>query len=238
MSTASFHRESRSPADQLCSQDLTCSRISRQGSRCPATGLAETHLGNMNSLHQCVRSAGLLATERRQSLRAVDQQSLVGDMLQSGNVGVDDGGKWGQGGSHYGWWRVSRDSRRFWNGILGTLERVLRGCDERMLRRSRGSRRRRGQGPAILTSVMHERQSVSLSVCRHYGLRGGPWAIPMASEIEIMKMVISSMPWKQAKKPICKLTLALPQPDPLTLCTLEAQEVITKGAYWLPHAIY
>ena len=46
------------------------------------------------------------------------------------------------------------------------------------------------------------------------------------------------MPWKHAKKPICIIALDLPRPDTLALCTLEAQEVTTKGVYWLPHAIY
>ena len=36
-----------------------------------------THLGSMNSLHKCVRSPGLSETERRQMLRALDQQSLA-----------------------------------------------------------------------------------------------------------------------------------------------------------------
>ena len=32
--------------------------------------------------------------------------------------------------------------------------------------------------------------------------------------------------------------LAPPRPDPLALCTLEAQEATAKGVYRLPHAIY
>ena len=32
--------------------------------------------------------------------------------------------------------------------------------------------------------------------------------------------------------------LAQPRPDPLALCTFEAQEATAKGVYRLPHAIY
>ena len=68
-------------------------------------------------------------------------------------------------------------------------------------------------------------------------LRGGLVAMPSASELckpensdfpEPMRL--RDMPWKQEKKPpICIITLGLPWPDPLTLCTLESQEVTTKG---------
>ena len=35
-----------------------------------------------------------------------------------------------------------------------------------------------------------------------------------------------------------QIALCLPQPDPLALCTLEAQEATTKGMYRFLHAIY
>ena len=34
------------------------------------------------------------------------------------------------------------------------------------------------------------------------------------------------------------ISTGLPRPDPLALCTSEAQEATTKGVYRLPHAIY
>ena len=43
---------------------------------------------------------------------------------------------------------------------------------------------------------------------------------------------------EKAKKPICIIKLGLPLPGSLSLCTLEAQEVTTKGVYRLLHAIY
>ena len=43
------------------------------------------------------------------------------------------------------------------------------------------------------------------------------------------------MAWKQANMLI---STGLPPPGTLALCTLEAQEVTTKGVYRLPHAIF
>jgi hypothetical protein len=100
------------------------------------------------------------------------------------------------------------------------------------------------------TWVYHSR-FVCLCVCWrlfwHHRLRGGPWAIPTASELHVPEkqngvflkwLHLWGIPWEQAKKPICKFALGLPQPDPLAPCTLEAQEVTTKGGYRLPHGLY
>ena len=35
-----------------------------------------------------------------------------------------------------------------------------------------------------------------------------------------------------------QISTGLPRPEPLALCTLEAQKVTTEGVYRLPHAIY
>ena len=43
---------------------------------------------------------------------------------------------------------------------------------------------------------------------------------------------------KTSEKANCIIALDLLLPDPLTLCTLGAQEFTTKGVYQLPHAIY
>ena len=77
LAKASDHRETRSPADHLRRRDFTSCRISRQRRRCPAAGLASTHLGSMKSLDHCERSAVLRATAQRQSLSALAQQSLA-----------------------------------------------------------------------------------------------------------------------------------------------------------------
>ena len=43
---------------------------------------------------------------------------------------------------------------------------------------------------------------------------------------------------KKSEKANMHIALGLLRPDPLALCTLEAQEVTTNGMYYLPHAIY
>ena len=47
--------------------------------------------------------------------------------------------------------------------------------------------------------------------------------------------VMARKPSEQANMLI---STGLPRPDPLALCTKEAQEATTKGVYRLPHAIY
>ena len=44
------------------------------------------------------------------------------------------------------------------------------------------------------------------------------------------------MSWKPSEKGTMQIYTGLPQP--LALCILKAQEVATKGVYWLPHTIY
>ena len=58
-------------------RDFTSLKISRERKRCPAAGLAITHLANMRTLDQLERSAGSSTTDERQSLRAVAQRSLA-----------------------------------------------------------------------------------------------------------------------------------------------------------------
>ena len=96
MSTASIHRESRSPADHLRSRDLTCWRISRQGSRCPAAGLAKTHLHEQHEQLTPICQVRWIVGDREKAIAEGPGPAIprtFGDMLQSGNIGLEDGGK-------------------------------------------------------------------------------------------------------------------------------------------------
>ena len=75
--------------------------------------------------------------------------------------------------------------------------------------------------------------------------------IPAASELRkpenVLKRLLSrATNWhgrglRCVAQPInkrCACVYTIPRPDPLALCTLEAQEATAKGVYRLPHAIY
>ena len=74
---ASEQRATRSPASHLWMQDLTNLKISRQRKRCPAAGLASTHLASMKTLDQLERLAGSSTTDERQTLSILAQRSLA-----------------------------------------------------------------------------------------------------------------------------------------------------------------
>ena len=91
-------------------------------------------------------------------------------------------------------------------------------------------------------------QRVCLSVCVDaysgtiYKPRGGLLAIPAASELREPEKQRGDFPETTAFESYAvswKRQLYLgPRPDPLALCTLETQEVTTKGLYRLPHKYY
>ena len=88
--------------------------------------------------------------------------------------------------------------------------------------------------------------SVCLRLFSHYRLRGGLLAIPTAAELREPEKQKDDFPEttvfkryavKTSEKANMHNSAGLPRPVPLALCTLEAQEVTTKGVYRLPHAI-
>ena len=92
--------------------------------------------------------------------------------------------------------------------------------------------------------------SVCLCVCRrlfwHYRLRGDLLAIPAASELREPEKENGDFPEtvaferyavKTSEKANIHNPTGLPRPDPLALCTVEAQEITTKGVCRLPHAL-
>ena len=89
---------------------------------------------------------------------------------------------------------------------------------------------------------------VCLSVCVSMlilALQSVLLTIPAASELRGPYKIKRRFSWNDCVWDIChenkwksKYSNRTGLPDPLTLCTVEAQEVTTKGMYQLPHAIY
>ena len=104
-STASDQRVTKSPPTHLWMRDFTSPRISRQRKRCPAGGLARTHLVSMKSLDQRDPPPGSSVTEDS-IYRTLAQRSLA-PLGTCWRVGMED------------WRMVDREGRPASGGEAG-----------------------------------------------------------------------------------------------------------------------